>query len=675
MRRGAWCVGAFLVWAFVLFASSPAHADEVDDEGRAFREAALQALRAESAEGADACERGKAASDAEKFEDALAEYERAASLLPRSAHPRRWACYQLAALERRSEAVARCEEALSLSATPENQSALASVLLQPPQATGDLERALDLSRAAMARGSLSDLATRCEVLGAAHKDVEFRECTATLRARAPNSPSVFMLSVFAAADHDEARGYVERAKELGADPKQLAALEALLDEHTPTSAKVWRWGQRFLLVWFALGVVVATLGLALSSATKRLAAQLPRGRNDPTPPRLVQLRAVYSGVLWLACLLFYLTLPLMVLSVVAFSGGLIYVMLLVGRIPIYIVLALIVMASMTVIATLRSLFVEVDRSDPGDRLDLDQHPRLKGLLEEVAAKLETRPIDTVFITPGSQVAVFEQRSLGETLRGVDSARCLILGAAVLKGMKAIELKAVLAHEYGHFKNEDTAGGAFALAARRSLMTLIMSLASSGAATWYNPAWWLIRGFYALFLRVSHGASRLQEILADRWAAFAFGGAAFERGLTHVVRRSVEFSAVANAVLQEAVDEGHSIRNIYRKEPPSSFDPTTVEAEIEEELARPGTPLDTHPAPQERFALIRALDAPVAPTEADEAPAWDLFADRTALERELTRTLLDDLRVREGISLVDRNNDPPREARPRHRRAELDEDAD
>jgi len=46
------------------------------------------------------------------------------------------------------------------------------------------------------------------------------------------------------------------------------------------------------------------------------------------------------------------------------------------------------------------------------------------------------------------------------------------------------------------------------------------------------------GFHPLFLRISQGASRLQEILADRRAADVYGGAAFATGLKHMVACSL-----------------------------------------------------------------------------------------------------------------------------------------
>ena len=83
--------------------------------------------------------------------------------------------------------------------------------------------------------------------------------------------------------------------------------------------------------------------------------------------------------------------------------------------------------------------------------------------------------------------------------------------AQLDGMQVGWLRSILAHEYGHFRNQDTAGGTFALAARRSMMSLVIRLAESGTAGWFNPAWWFARAYLAVFLRVSLGASRLQEI--------------------------------------------------------------------------------------------------------------------------------------------------------------------
>src|SRR2546425_8822909 len=92
----------------------------------------------------------------------------------------------------------------------------------------------------------------------------------------------------------------------------------------------------------------------------------------------------------------------------------------------------------------------------------------RSVLDEVAQRVGTRPVDNVYMTPGAQVAVMERgRSMLARARG-RAERCLILGAAALEGMRLGPFKAILAHEYGHFSNRDTAGGGVALAGGRSL---------------------------------------------------------------------------------------------------------------------------------------------------------------------------------------------------------------
>ncbi len=163
-------------------------------------------------------------------------------------------------------------------------------------------------------------------------------------------------------------------------------------------------------------------------------------------------------------------------------------------------------------------------------------------------------------------------------------------------------KVVLAHEYGHFHNADTAGGGFALAVRRSLQAMAMHLVANRAASSLNPAWWFVRGFGRAFLGISQGASRLQEILADRWAAFAYGSAAFEVGLRHIIERTVRFDAHVAATLDEVVKAKSALSNLYTFTPSALVPPDAMESEIRKALGRRPTPYDSHPCPEEQTHL-------------------------------------------------------------------------
>jgi len=218
-------------------------------------------------------------------------------------------------------------------------------------------------------------------------------------------------------------------------------------------------------------------------------------------------------------------------------------------------------------------------------------------------------------------------------------------------MRMGPFKAILAHEYGHFSNRDTAGGGFALAVRRSLLTMAHNLAAGGAATWYNPAWLFLYSFNLVFLRISQGASRLQEIMADRWAAFAYGAKAFEQGLRHVVERSFWFQAHANATLQEVVDGHMALANLYSYEPSKGPAEREIVDAAEEAIQAKPSPYDSHPSPAERFTLVNALQTRhTGPTSDTEQSAWDLFEDRAGIQCRMTDQIRENVEKNHGVTI-------------------------
>jgi Zn-dependent protease with chaperone function len=252
------------------------------------------------------------------------------------------------------------------------------------------------------------------------------------------------------------------------------------------------------------------------------------------------------------------------------------------------------------------------------------------------------------MTPGTDFAVTERGGMLKQLRGT-SERCLIVGAGVLDGMRMGPFRAILAHEYGHFSNRDTAGGGFALAVRRSLLTMAQSLAQGGAATWYNPAWLFLYGFNLIFLRISQGASRLQEIMADRWAAFAYGAKAFEQGLRHVVERSIRFQAHANATLQEVVDGKMALANLYSYKPSKAPAEREIVEAVGEAIHAKPSPYDSHPSPVERFALVNALRTDEARHSAHaEQDAWGLFEDPAGIQCWMTDRIRTNVERNHGV---------------------------
>ena len=391
----------------------------------------------------------------------------------------------------------------------------------------------------------------------------------------------------------------------------------------------------FVLAWLLLSGAAAIgflIGAVLSSATLRLVRRL-----SPDPVERgggALLRSLYRAVLHVASLYYYVSLPLVLVLSVTLGAGLVLAFFYIGRIPIYLVLVIISVVAFTIISVIKSLFIRVRDVEPGTPVDLRKHERLGAVLHEVAARVGTRPVDEVYLTPNTEIAVLERGGMLQQLRGT-TERCLVLGVGVIDGMNLRSFKAVLAHEYGHFSNRDTAGGGVALSVRRSLLLTALGLAQRGAAAWYNPAWLFILGFHKIFLRISQGASRLQEVMADRIAAFSYGPEAFARGLSHVVRRTIEFDAHVNATIVEVVDKSRPLANLYSYEPETKAEASEIELAVASAMDRDPSPYDSHPKPADRIRWVRELATSAAPTAEDETDVWSLFASRSEIESVMT----------------------------------------
>jgi len=275
--------------------------------------------------------------------------------------------------------------------------------------------------------------------------------------------------------------------------------------------------------------------------------------------------------------------------------------------------------------------------DLGRPLLAKESPRIWSLTADVARRLDTRPVERIYVTPGTEIAVMERGGALQKLRG-SGERCLLLGLGALPGLRRGPFEAILAHEYGHFFNRDTAGGNLAHQVVMSMQQMGFTLAMNGLNKWYNPAWVFLNGSSRIFLRVTLGASRLQEILADRYAALAYGVGNFTEGLEHTMRQSLLFGAqVANEV-ELSQREDRQLRNIYTLPPiDDEARKRDLDRKYSEAMTQPASPYSTHPDPHDRIALLRQLDAD-GPAEDNTVLVWDLFDNANALQAEMTAVI-------------------------------------
>jgi Zn-dependent protease with chaperone function len=426
----------------------------------------------------------------------------------------------------------------------------------------------------------------------------------------------------------------------------VAAVRQFSDSEVQPPAHDWSYLYYSLYlvgVWSAGLALLFVLGKLFSNFTLR---SIENAEPDGGPDGGAgSLRGWYKRLINFAGVYYYLSLPVVIFLVLAVAGAILYGFYMIGRIPIKLALFVTIAAVGTIYKMIRSLFLKVRREDPGRSLKPEEAPGLWALTREVAEAVRTRPIDEIRVTPGCEMAVYEKGGFREKLQD-RSTRVLILGVGVLNGMRQNAFRAVLAHEYGHFSHRDTAGGDVALRVDQDMMKFAYAMAMAGQARWWNIAFQFVRAYHFIFRRITHGATRLQEVLADRVAVRNYGADSFEEGLRHVIRREVEFNRVAMKEIQDAAEGRRNLNNLYQLNlAHGGFDQQMLEAEINDIITHPTTEDDTHPSPFDRFRLAQRVqrDAPPSST----ALVWDLFASPESLTAEMSQ-LIDD-RVKEAAT--------------------------
>lgn len=584
--------------------------------------------------------------------------ERLVAVAPTLDHGFRFLCMTDLALGRKAEAATACRKAVALRPSPRNRTRLAMVLSENPDAREEAAALLKQGfedEDELGRGVECQLALYASIQY--QVDRGFVACTERLLTSFPESLMAHDLRVqgyLVAEDLDGAEAELARAKAAGLPQKNVDAYTRVIAEQRGFVVPALKKFGGFALAWFGALLALWFFGALLSARALRAVEIAMQGTLAPISRGERRLRQLYRAAVGVTGAYFFASLPV-IAAVTLLSAVLVVVLCFyLGQIPIKLVLVVGFVALVSVWSIGKSvvaLFRNKEK-DPGEELDLSTEPKLAKVLRGVAKDLDTRPVDRVFVTQGTDMAVYERGGPIATLRG-KGERCLILGVGLLDGFQLRPFKSVIAHEYGHFKNEDTAGGHLALAVRRSILHMAEGMVKGGAATAINPAWWFIRGYHRVFHRITQGASRLQEVLADRAAVLTYGTEAFAVGFRHVLAREAAFGLHAEATVAESSKGKVAVTNFYRFEPARPPSDDDIADKVEAHLAAPQSDDDSHPPPQARLALAAKMNLEgSAPASADDADGvWSLFSDREALELRMTARIREAVLENIGVDLA------------------------
>lgn len=248
--------------------------------------------------------------------------------------------------------------------------------------------------------------------------------------------------------------------------------------------------------------------------------------------------------------------------------------------------------------------------------------------------------DELYLVDEVNAGVAERSRLLGLLPG---RRRMLLGLPLLAGVTVPRLRAVLAHEFGHYANLDTRLGGVAMRGREAVLHTV-KVFSQGSTRLHYVLGSLYVGYARMFLRTSQPMARCQELAADQVAARHAG-----RDTTAATLRAIPVLAAAYTHYREtyaamgtplgALPPVGEIQGGFRRLIAARPGERLAALSAGQRAPRPHR-YDSHPPMAERIALIEELPADDRnDASADGAAALSLLRDPDRLFAELeARTL-------------------------------------
>lgn len=219
------------------------------------------------------------------------------------------------------------------------------------------------------------------------------------------------------------------------------------------------------------------------------------------------------------------------------------------RIPIGLIIAIPIVVIGSFIAIIKGFFGGKKRNVLGKSITRKDQPKIWEVCDAVAKEVGTKSLDEIFISPQSGIGVHLSGGLFSLLIG-RTKRTLTIGLGSISNLSISQIKAILAHEFGHFSNKDTAWNSLTFTMAAALQNTLSTMpapwntSDSGymkAAAILNPALWALMAYKFLFSVLTSGFSRMREVFADKTAINLYGYKNFTEGLMRVARNDYIFS--------------------------------------------------------------------------------------------------------------------------------------
>lgn len=268
---------------------------------------------------------------------------------------------------------------------------------------------------------------------------------------------------------------------------------------------------------------------------------------------------------------------------------------------------------LTALAILAAIWPRRDRfTPPGPEIEAHEAPELFALLRGVASAAGQEMPAHVYLDGQVNAAVTHRGGV----MGYGSRRVMILGLPLIQGLSSDELRAVVAHEFGHYRAGDVSLGPWVYKTRSTIARAVSQLGEGFVGKVFSM-------YGALFLRITAEVSREQEFVADEVSASVTTPDTAARTLTRVERVAsitgsywyTEVVPVLNAGFLPPLGTGFAL--FLASESVQTF--LTQPRETGDERHVPGD-YDTHPPIAARLAALARLTAGTTPAPAPTVSA-------------------------------------------------------
>ena len=320
----------------------------------------------------------------------------------------------------------------------------------------------------------------------------------------------------------------------------------------------------------------------------------------------------------------------------------------------------------------RSGLFEIKRND---------EPALFAMIDEIVKQAETEFPKNVYLTYDVNASVFYDSSFWSMFLPI--RKNLIIGLGLVNSCTKQELKAILAHEFGHFSQRSMKVGSYVYNVNQIIFNLVNDDESYQTAInkWANASGyfaifaglalkitqgikWILSKMYS-FVNIRHLAlSREMEFHADEVAANIAGSVALEESLLRLDLAENSYNNVIS-FYDGKIAESKTSKNIYREQF-FVMNFLATESEIETKnnlpLVKPNeaglfnksklvieNQWASHPSTEDRLARLKKLNI-IKNGENDSAR--NIFKNIDETEEKLTSKLFENVKYEQPKSVLD-----------------------